>query len=136
MPLPWPSHQRGTHVVQRTPAVTQLNNLHTRQHALEPLVLKPAVPGLLQPFLEVHAAWLLHAEDTGAGLVEALGETDVEVCRVGAQCEVDKGQCGRMAAVDLDGAAGEWPLGAVGNVGCLIDVGALGVLAIDDETQG
>jgi hypothetical protein len=115
---------RGAYVVQRASGVAELDDLDGSLEAVETLVVEAAVAGLLDAVFKVCAVRLLEAEDAGARLVEAVGQADVEVCRVGAQGEVNECQGARVAAVDLDGAAGQRPLGAVGNIGCLVDVGA------------
>ena len=105
--------------------MTELDDLNGSLEAIKTLVVETTVACLLDAVLEVCAVGFLEAENASAGLVEAVSQTDVEVCRVGAQSQIHVGQSAGVTAVDLDGATGQGPLGAAGNVGCLVDVGAL-----------
>ena len=105
----------------------QLNNLHTRRQAVQPLIIETGVPSSLEPRLERRLPGVLEAELAGACLVEVVDERDVEVCHVGAEAQVDVGEGVGMRAVNGHGAAGHGPLGAVGHGGGLVDVGAWGV---------
>jgi hypothetical protein len=94
--------ERGSYVVQRTPGMTELNDLNGGLKTIKTLIVETTVACLLDAVLEVCAVGFLEAEDAGAGLVEGVSQTDVEVCRVGAQGQVHVGESARVAAVDLD----------------------------------
>lgn len=106
--------------------MSQLDNLHRRLQTFNPRIIGATVPCSLEPLFQIRAARFLETEYAGAGLVEVVHEADVEVGCVCAESEIDVGQCMVVAAVDDDGAACRWPEGAVGNVGCLVDVRAWG----------
>ena len=108
--------------------MAQLDHLHRSGQAFQPLVIEAAVPGSLEPSLESRLACVLEAELAFSSLVEIVDERDVEVRNVGAETQVDVGESVVVGAVDRDGAACHGPLGAVGHVGCLVDVGAWRVL--------
>lgn len=112
------------YVVKCTARVSKLDNLYTRFETVQPLVTEAAVSSSLQTRFEIGAAGILKTEDTLAGLVEVLDERDIEVRHVGTETEVDIGDSGAVRAVDRDRATGQRPLGAVGDVSCLVDVGA------------
>jgi hypothetical protein len=88
----------------------QLNDLHTRHHALQSLISTPRVPSIRKRLLQVRFAGLFCAEDAGAGLVEHLNQTDVEVCGVGTEGEIHGCEGGGVGAVEYEGAAGGGPL--------------------------
>jgi hypothetical protein len=90
----------ATYIVQRTPRVTQLNDLNTGLQAIKSLILKSTVSSSLESLLEVRAPRILEAEHAGAGLVEVLDERDVEVGHVGTEAKVHVRDCGAVRAVD------------------------------------
>jgi hypothetical protein len=104
--------------------VPQLNNLHASRQAIQPRVIEAAVPSSLEPSLKGRLTCVLEAELAFPSLVEVIDERDVEVCHVGTETQVNVGEGVVVRAVDRDGASCHGPLGAVGHVGCLVDVGA------------
>jgi hypothetical protein len=99
-----------TYIIQRTPRMPQLNDLHTRHHPLQSLIPAPRVPSGHECFFQICLPSLFCAEDAGAGLVEHLDETDVEVCGVGTKGEIHSCEGGGVGAVENEGAAGGGPL--------------------------
>lgn len=96
---------KQTYIIQRTPTMPQLDNLDTSLQSLDARITRARVPGGLETSVEIRLARLLEAEDARARLVEELDEADVEVCRVGAQGEVDGCEGVLVRAVDDQGAA-------------------------------
>lgn len=104
----------------------QLHNLHRPHQPLNPTIIQPLVPSILETLFQIRSTRLFQTKHAGPRLVEDLHKADIEVRCVGAERKVHGGQRMLVRAVEQERAAGGGPQGAVGDVGCFVDVCAWG----------